>query len=100
SSDVAAIHAVHAGCFPTEGEARLVGLLREAGHLRVSLVAEVNHEIVGHIAFSPVMAADNFVGAGLGPLAVIAPQRRRGIGAALVRAGLQTCRAAGFGWVV
>jgi putative acetyltransferase len=45
--DAAAIHAVHAASFPTDLEARLVDLLRAAGRLRVSLVAEVGGAVVG-----------------------------------------------------
>jgi putative acetyltransferase len=97
---VAAIHAVHAASFPTELEARLVGLLRTAGRLPVSLVAKVGGAVVGHIAFSPVTAASGAVGAGLAPVAVAAPHRRQGIAAELVRAGLEVCRADGFGWAV
>jgi len=98
--DVAAIHAVHAASFPTELEARLVGLLRAAGRLPVSLVAEIGGAVVGHIAFSPVTAGSGAAGAGLAPVAVAAPHRRQGIAAELVRAGLEACRAAGFGWAV
>src|SRR5262249_50737615 len=98
--DVAAIHAVHAASFPTELEARLVGLLRAAGRLPVSLVAEIGGAVVGHIAFSPVTAASGAAGAGLAPVAVAAPHRRQGIAAELVRAGLEACRSAGFGWAV
>jgi putative acetyltransferase len=98
--DVTAIHVVHAASFPTELEARLVGLLRAAGRLPVSLVAEVGGAVVGHIAFSPVTAASGAAGAGLAPVAVIAPHRRQGIAAELVRVGLEACRTAGFGWAV
>ena len=98
--DVAAIYAVHAASFPTDLEARLVDLLRFAGRLAVSLVAESGDVVVGHIAFSPVTAASGAVGVGLAPVAVAESLRRRGIAAALVRAGLEACRAAGFGWAV
>ena len=98
--DAAAIRAVHVASFPTDLEARLVDLLRAAGRLRVSLVAEVGGAIVGHIAFSPVTAASGPAGAGLAPVAVIEPHRRQGIAAKLVRVGLEACRAAGFGWAV
>src|SRR5262245_54256578 len=98
--DAAAIHAVHAESFPTDGEARLVDLLRDAGRLQVSLVAEVLGVIVGHVAFSPVTVASGATGAGLAPLAVARPQRRQGIGAELAREGLSACRAAGVGWAV
>src|SRR5436190_24400788 len=92
----AAINAVHAASFPTDLEARLVDLLRAAGRLRVSLVAEVGGAVVGHIAFSPVTAASGAEGAGLAPVAVAEPHRRPGIAAGLVRAGVEACRAAGF----
>jgi putative acetyltransferase len=98
--DVPGIHAVHAASFPTDAEARLVDLLRAAGRLRVSLVAEVDRRVVGHVAFSPVTAASGAVGIGLAPVAVVEAYRRRGIAADLIRAGLEACRAAGFGWAV
>ena len=98
--DVAAIHAVHAASFPTDAEARLVSLLRAAGHLPVSLVAEADGAVVGHVAFSPVSAATGAVGAGLAPVAVLESHRRQGIAARLSEAGLAACRSAGFGWAV
>lgn len=98
--DNPAIHAVHVGSFPTDAEARLVDLLRAAGRLSVSLVAEADGAVVGHVAFSPVTAATGAVGAGLAPVAVLESYRRQGIAAALVRSGLQACVEAGFGWVV
>ena len=98
--DVQAIYAVHAASFPSPDEARLVDLLRDAGRLPVSLVAEVGGSIVGHVAFSPVTAASGAIGAGLAPVAVAESHRRQGIAADLVRAGLQACREAGFGWAV
>lgn len=77
-------------------EAAIVDRLRTAGALTVSLVAEEGGEIAGHVALSPV-TLDGRVGGwyGLGPLAVRLESRRRGIGAALVRAGLERLREAG-----
>lgn len=98
--DVAAVYGVHAASFPTEAEARLVDLLRDAGRLPVSVVAEVGGVVVGHVGFSPVTVASGDGGVGLAPLAVAESHRRRGVGAGLVRAGLEACRAGGFGWVV
>jgi len=98
--DTAAIYAVHSASFPTNLEARLVDLLRAVGRLPVSLVAEVGGAVVGHIAFSPVTAVSGSTGAGLAPVAVVELHRRQGIAAKLVRAGLDACRAAGFGWAV
>lgn len=98
--DAAVIFAVHAACFPTDAEARLVDALRAAGRLAVSLVAEADATVVGHVAFSPVTTAAGHTGAGLAPVAVLPGHRRRGVAAGLVRAGLDACRAAGFGWAV
>jgi putative acetyltransferase len=95
-----AIYAVHAASFPGVDEARLVNLLRDARRLSVSLVAEVDGKVVGHVGFSPVTVASGAIGAGLAPLAVMEPYRRRGVAAELVRAGLAACPEAGFGWAV
>ena len=99
-TDLAVIHSVHVLCFPTDAEARLVDRLREARRLTVSLVAEVDGEIVGHVAFSPVTVASGATGIGLAPVAVLEAHRRQGIAARLIEAGLQACREAGFGWAV
>jgi putative acetyltransferase len=74
----------------------IVGLLRNAGALRVSLVAERDGRLVGHIAFSPVQISDGSSGwYGLGPVSVWPDCQRQGIGQALVRAGLAELRALG-----
>lgn len=99
-ADAMAIRAVHVASFPTDAEARLVDLLRAAGRLTISLMAEADGAIVGHVAFSPVTTATGVVGAGLAPVAVVPAHRRRGIAARLIAAGLDACRAAGFGWAV
>jgi putative acetyltransferase len=98
--DVEAIRALVTACFPTDAEARLVDLLRASGRLSVSLVAEEDGAVVGHVAFSPVSTATGDLGAGLAPLAVREESRGRGVGAALVEGGLGCCRATGFGWAV
>ena len=67
----------------------IIEALRVAGALTVSLVAEVDGHIVGHIAFSPVTISDgtrNWYG--LGPVSVLPSHQRQGIGTALVQAGL------------
>jgi putative acetyltransferase len=98
--DAAAIRGVHRESFPTPAEARLVDLLRDAGHLTVSLVAVLGDTVIGHVAFSPVTVAAGAPGVGLAPLAVLEPHRRKGIAARLVEAGLTACRDRGFCWVV
>ena len=98
--DFARIDALHRAAFPGPLEARLVRLLRKAGRLTVSLVAEVDGEIAGHVAFSPVELAGSSVGLGLAPVAVLPIHQRQGIGRELIRAGLAACSAAGCGFVV
>ena len=77
-------------------EAAIVAALREAGSLALSLVAVEESEILGHAAFSPV-TIDGRLGGwfGLGPLAVAPRCQRRGIGRALVDAGLASLRESG-----
>jgi len=98
-SDRAAIFAIHAAAFPTDAEAKLVDRLRDAGAATVSLVAEAEGRVVGHILFSPVriVAPEGGESAaiGLAPVAVAPSLQNAGIGGALIRAGLDACRAAG-----
>ena len=74
----------------------IVNALRKAGVLTISLVAEVDGRVVGHIAFSPVSMSDGTVGwYGLGPISVLPAYQRRGIGKALIDAGLIRLKALG-----
>jgi putative acetyltransferase len=100
--DWAAVHAVNVSAFETPAEANLVDALREQAQPLVSLIAEDNGAIVGHIMFSPVSLSGHpaLKIAGLAPMAVAPEHRRKGIGSALVRAGLEQCRQLGFGAVV
>ena len=100
SGDVAAIRDVNRRAFGQDAEGRLVDRLRDEGYLRVSLVAEVDGRVVGHILFSdlPITAAEGgaIPAVALAPMAVVPEHQRRGIGSALVRAGLDGCRQRGF----
>ena len=100
--DYAAVHRVNKSAFETPAEANLVNVLRKDAHPIVSLVAEENGEIVGHIMFSPVSLSDHggFKIMGLGPMAVVPEQQGKGIGSALVKAGLERCKELGFGAAV
>jgi putative acetyltransferase len=74
-------------------EASIIVTLRQAGALTISLVAERDGVIVGHIAFSPVHISDGSrEWYALGPLSVVPEVQRNGIGSELVRAGLAILR--------
>jgi putative acetyltransferase len=101
-SDWIAVHAVNAAAFETALEANLVDALRQQAQPVVSLVAEADQTVVGHILFSPVSLAghpDAMI-MGLAPMAVAPDHQRQGIGSALVSAGLERCKQLGFGAVV
>jgi len=67
----------------------IIAALRAANALTVSLVAEVDGRVVGHIAFSPVTISDGCPNwYGLGPVSVLPEYQRRGIGSALIQEGL------------
>ena len=97
-ADQAAIRDIHVNAFSAEAEADLVEELRGDGHVRLSLVAEINSELVGHILFSAMsLKGENGVvdALALAPLAVRPEWQRRGIGSHLVENGLEQCRNAG-----
>jgi putative acetyltransferase len=101
-ADIAAVREVHLAAFPTDAESRLVDALRASGRAIVSLVAEVRGEVLGHVLLSPVELDPKgpLRGAGLAPVAVLPGHQRRGIGGALIRAGLARCAALGLDFVV
>jgi putative acetyltransferase len=77
-------------------EAAIVDALRHASALSLSLVAEVDGEVVAHVAFSPVTIDGAQSGwYGLGPAAVRPDRQRHGIGQALIRSGLERIRELG-----
>ncbi|HWS55455.1 MAG TPA: N-acetyltransferase [Pyrinomonadaceae bacterium] len=97
-ADREAVRLVNERAFGGPAEADLVDALRESGAPRVSLVAEVEGRVVGHIFFSPV-SIESEAGAwgafALGPMGVLPEFQRRGVGSELIRRGLEECRRAG-----
>ncbi len=97
-----AVHVLNASAFKTSIEANLVDTLRKKTQPVVSLVAEDNKRVVGHIMFSPVTLTGHPDARimGLAPMAVAPEHQRKGIGSALVLDGLDRCKQLGFGAVV
>lgn len=100
--DISGIRQVNLAAFDTATEADLVDMLREEARPIVSLVAEDEGRITGHILFSPVTLTSEpaLRMMGLAPMAVMPARQRQGIGSALVRAGIEECRRLGCAAVV
>jgi putative acetyltransferase len=97
--DIDFINSIIISAFRGHDEARLVNLLREEDALTLSLVAENDGEIVGHIAFSPMEVEFNMMNKsylGLAPLAVKPAFQKQKVGSRLVRSGLE--QALSMGW--
>ena len=94
NDDIAAIAEVTLAAFATleisnQTEHFIIEALRAAGALTLSLVAEVDGRVIGHIAFSPVTISDGTEDwYGLGPVSVLPEYQRQGIGKALIHEGL------------
>lgn len=94
-ADIQQVRTINLAAFDTAAEADLVDALRRRASPLISLVAQADEGVVGHILFSPVTldARPDLRLLGLAPMAVLPAQQRRGVGSALVRAGLARCRA-------
>jgi putative acetyltransferase len=101
--DLDAIRQVNDAAFGGNAESRLVDDLRAGNYVVVSLVAVKSGQIVGHILFSdlPIQTDHEPISAAsLAPMSVLPEFQRRGIGCALVRAGLTACRERGKAAVI
>jgi putative acetyltransferase len=101
--DIAVIREVETAAFGQPGESELVDVLRAAGALVFSGVAEVGGKIVGHLAFSPVTIEGEFGSFGavaLAPVAVHPDWQRKGIGSTLIRWSLAECTRDGHELVI
>jgi putative acetyltransferase len=93
-SDIEAISKITFAAFQTlaisnHTEQFIINALRDAKALTISLVAEVDGKVVGHIAFSPISISDGSLNwYGLGPISVLPEYRKQGIGKSLILKGL------------
>jgi putative acetyltransferase len=101
--DIPAVRIVNERAFGGAAEADLVDALRQNGKATISLVAEDDDRVVGHILFSPVTIETGereLVGVGLAPMSVIPERQNQRIGSLLVEEGLRRCRENGHRFVV
>jgi putative acetyltransferase len=101
ASDIDAITEVTIAAFRTlaiseHTEQFIIKALHAAGALTISLVAEIDGRVVGHIAYSPVAISDGAQGwYGLGPVSVLPEYQKQGIGKALINEGLTLLKHSG-----
>ena len=99
--DQAGIEALTAAAFlnaphTSHTEHFIVNALRRAGKLAVSLVAEHDGVLIGHIALSPVTLSDGTADwYGLGPVSVLPQLQGKGVGSRLVREALRVLQSRG-----
>lgn len=102
-ADISAIRDVNEQAFGRRSEANVVDTLRHRGKITLSLVAEHERQVIGHILFSPVVIASNesvLSAIGLAPMAVLPRFQRNGVGSMLVREGIRRCQRAGHSLIV
>lgn len=99
-ADIPAIEAVTSAAFQKEDysptEHFIVTALRKSGQLTLSLVAEVEGVVIGHVAVSPVMISSGAVRwYGLGPISVVPARQGQGVGIQLMERALTELRRLG-----
>lgn len=100
-ADRAVIFEINRLAFGQENEACLVDMLRESENYvnGLSLVAEKEGEVVGHILFTKISLEPpngDFVALALAPMAVRPDLQRQGIGSGLIIEGLKACEYRGY----
>lgn len=99
--DIKAINKILKATYPTSMQVKLVNALRNNKHISISLVAIIDSQVVGYVAFSQVeinLSPGN--GVCMDPLAVLPAFQHQGIGSSLIREGVKACSRSGFGFVV
>ncbi len=100
-SDIEAIAEITKAAFESlavsdHTEQFIINALRAAKALTISLVAEVEGKVVGHVAFSPVTISDGSPDwHGLGPISVLPELQKQGTGKLLMHEGLSLLKALG-----
>jgi len=99
--DYPLIDAINTEAFGQHNESLLIRALRKRSDFdpRLSLVAEVNGNPIGHILFTPIDIQSpniSFGSLALAPMSVLPKYQKRGIGTSLIKAGIAQARQLGF----
>ncbi|HKV94046.1 MAG TPA: N-acetyltransferase [Candidatus Angelobacter sp.] len=92
--DWKAVYQVVLSAFGQSAEAELVEKLRQAGDSMISLVADEDGQIVGHVLLSKMNAP--FPALALAPVSVIPTRQRLGIGSTLINRAVNRARQEGW----
>lgn len=87
--DMDAIAALNDAAFGGPDEATITRRLHADGDNLISLVADSENGIVGHIEFFRILIDGKPIGAGLGPMSAQPGRQKSGIGGYLIRTGLE-----------
>jgi putative acetyltransferase len=102
--DFKSIYEIHVKAFKQKDESKLVERIRSSKNFipELSLVAEENGKILGHILFSKIkiIGEEEYESLALAPMAVLPELQRRGIGSKLIKEGLNKARELGFNSVI
>lgn len=100
-ADYDAVFDLNLLAFKKPDESELIKRIRNGNHFvpELSIVAELNGLVLGHILFSKIEISgikDTYPCLSLGPMAVLPPYQNKGIGSQLVKYGLNKARELGF----
>ena len=104
ASDHEKVYEINRLAFNQEDESKLIERIRESNnHVpELSLVAEIDDNIIGHILFSKItiIGDSTYESLALAPIAVTPECQRKGIGSKLVAKGLEKAKEKGFNSVI
>ncbi len=98
------INDVNKLAFQQENESKLIEKIRKSENFipELSIVAEINNRIVGHILFSKIkiIGDSDYESLALAPMAVIPEFQKRGIGSELIKKGIDKAKELGFDSII
>lgn len=102
--DYKQIYEVNKLAFQQEYESKLIEKIRKSENFipELSIVAQIDDRIVGHILFSKIkiIGDSEYESLALAPMAVIPEYQKQGIGGKLIKKGLEVAKELGFDSVI